>query len=98
MNKIIVTGGAGFIGSAIVNRLNELGHDDILIVDRLDETDKWKNLPPLRFSDYLDRRGLHAPQQLSVHAGPRTLGVEAGHTIHLRIVGRDVWRWICGHE
>lgn len=54
MNKIIVTGGAGFIGSAVVNRLNELGHDDILIVDRLDETDKWKNLVPLRFSDYLD--------------------------------------------
>src|SRR5215207_5323945 len=52
--KIIVTGGAGFIGSAIVNRLNELGHDDILVVDRLDETDKWKNLPPLRFTDYLD--------------------------------------------
>ena len=36
MNKIIVTGGAGFIGSAIVWRLNELGHDDILIVDRMD--------------------------------------------------------------
>ena len=47
--KIIVTGGAGFIGSAIVWRLNELGHDDILIVDRADETDKWKNLAPLRF-------------------------------------------------
>ncbi|MEO8572459.1 MAG: ADP-glyceromanno-heptose 6-epimerase [Pyrinomonadaceae bacterium] len=53
-SKIIVTGGAGFIGSAIVARLNELGRDDILIVDRLDETDKWKNLAPLRFSDYLD--------------------------------------------
>lgn len=53
-NRIIVTGGAGFIGSAVVNRLNELGHDDILVVDRLDGTDKWKNLPPLRFSDYLD--------------------------------------------
>ncbi|HUR97900.1 MAG TPA: ADP-glyceromanno-heptose 6-epimerase [Pyrinomonadaceae bacterium] len=53
-NRIIVTGGAGFIGSAIVNRLNELGHDDILVVDRLDETDKWKNLAPLRFFDYLD--------------------------------------------
>ncbi len=52
--KIIVTGGAGFIGSAIVWRLNELGHDDILIVDRLDETDKWKNLAPLRFTDYID--------------------------------------------
>ena len=53
-SRIIVTGGAGFIGSAIVWRLNELGHDDILIVDRLDETDKWKNLPPLRFADYID--------------------------------------------
>lgn len=52
--KIIVTGGAGFIGSANVWRLNELGYEDILIVDRLDETDKWKNLVSLRFSDYLD--------------------------------------------
>jgi len=52
--KIIITGGAGFIGSAIVWRLNELGHDDILIVDRMDETDKWKNLAPLRFADYID--------------------------------------------
>lgn len=52
--KIIVTGGAGFIGSAVVWRLNALGRDDILIVDRLDETDKWKNLAPLKFVDYLD--------------------------------------------
>ena len=53
-SKVIVTGGAGFIGSAIVWRLNQLGHEDILIVDRADETDKWKNLSPLRFSDYID--------------------------------------------
>lgn len=52
--RIIVTGGAGFIGSAVVWKLNELGYDNILIVDRLDETDKWKNLAPLRFSDYID--------------------------------------------
>ena len=68
--KIIVTGGAGFIGSAVVWRLNELGYDDILIVDRMSETadipvrgaggqecprsDKWKNLSPLRFADYIE--------------------------------------------
>ncbi|QYO66434.1 ADP-glyceromanno-heptose 6-epimerase [Leptolyngbya sp. 7M] len=52
--SIIVTGGAGFIGSAVVWRLNELGHDDILIVDRMDETDKWKNFVPLKFKDYID--------------------------------------------
>jgi ADP-L-glycero-D-manno-heptose 6-epimerase len=52
--RIIVTGGAGFIGSAVVWRLNKLGYDDILIVDSLDETDKWKNLAPLRFADYID--------------------------------------------
>jgi ADP-L-glycero-D-manno-heptose 6-epimerase len=52
--RIIVTGGAGFIGSAVVWRLNELGYDDILVADRLDETDKWKNLAPLRFRDYID--------------------------------------------
>ena len=53
-SRLIVTGGAGFIGSAVVWRLNQLGHDDILIVDRMDETDKWKNLAPLKFTDYID--------------------------------------------
>lgn len=52
--QIIVTGGAGFIGSAVIWRLNQLGEDNILIVDRLDETDKWKNLTPLKYADYLD--------------------------------------------
>ncbi|MGH9946219.1 MAG: ADP-glyceromanno-heptose 6-epimerase [Pyrinomonadaceae bacterium] len=52
--KIIVTGGAGFIGSAIVARLNELGHDDILIVDRHDETGKERNLESLKFCDFVD--------------------------------------------
>src|SRR5687767_12508066 len=52
--KIIVTGGAGFIGSAVVWRLNEMGYDDILIVDRMDRTDNGKILAPLRFADYIE--------------------------------------------
>jgi len=49
---IIVTGGAGFIGSAIVAGLNERGISDILIVDVLGNDEKWKNLRKLRFADY----------------------------------------------
>ncbi len=52
--KIIVTGGAGFIGSAIVWRLNELGSEDIVVVDRKDDAAKEKNLAPLKFVDFVD--------------------------------------------
>jgi ADP-L-glycero-D-manno-heptose 6-epimerase len=51
---VVVTGGAGFIGSAIIWALNQRGIDDILVVDRLDTSEKWKNLVPLRYRDYLD--------------------------------------------
>jgi ADP-L-glycero-D-manno-heptose 6-epimerase len=53
--KYIVTGGAGFIGSNIVKELNARGEDDILIVDSLGMSEKWKNLVGLRYEDYLDK-------------------------------------------
>jgi ADP-L-glycero-D-manno-heptose 6-epimerase len=52
---IVVTGGAGFIGSAIVWRLNQLGNDNILIVDELGIDEKWKNLTSLKFADYMNK-------------------------------------------
>jgi ADP-L-glycero-D-manno-heptose 6-epimerase len=52
---IVVTGGAGFIGSALVWALNHRGREDILVIDRLGQTDKWRNLAGLRFADYLDK-------------------------------------------
>ena len=73
--KIVVTGGAGFIGSALIWRLNEMGFDDILVVDRMDTTDKWKNLAPLRFADYvdaddfLDNLDLYADADAVLHMG-----------------------------
>lgn len=51
----IVTGGAGFIGSAMVWKLNQMGIDDILVVDNLSTSDKWTNLVGLRYQDYLHR-------------------------------------------
>ncbi|RII31114.1 MAG: ADP-glyceromanno-heptose 6-epimerase [Geobacter sp.] len=52
---IIVTGGAGLIGSAVVWQLNQQGRDDIVIADHLGHGDKWRNLAPLRFLDYIEK-------------------------------------------
>jgi ADP-L-glycero-D-manno-heptose 6-epimerase len=51
----IVTGGAGFLGSALLWRLNEAGWHDILVVDNLGHGEKWKNLVNRRFVDYLHK-------------------------------------------
>ena len=53
--RILITGGAGFIGSAVVHGLNQLGREDILVVDHLGTGEKWRNLVPLRFRDYLEK-------------------------------------------
>jgi ADP-L-glycero-D-manno-heptose 6-epimerase len=50
---ILVTGAAGFIGSVLVRELNLLGREDIIIVDRLRDTAKWKNLVGLKYQDYI---------------------------------------------
>ena len=51
--KILVTGGAGFIGSALIWSLNRAGLQNILVCDQLGEDDKWRNLAPLQFDDYI---------------------------------------------
>ncbi len=52
---IVVTGGAGFIGSNVVKRLNEKGYNNIIIVDRLGVGDKWKNINGLDFEDFFEK-------------------------------------------
>ena len=52
---IIITGGAGFIGSAFVWKLNQEGIENIIIVDQLGTDDKWKNLVNRRFVDYIHK-------------------------------------------
>jgi ADP-L-glycero-D-manno-heptose 6-epimerase len=53
---IVVTGGAGFIGSNLVRGLNRRGVDDVLVVDDLEHGDKHRNLNALRFTDLVDYR------------------------------------------
>lgn len=52
---IIVTGGAGFIGSNIVKALNARGRTDILVVDNLSSGVKFKNLADCEIADYMDK-------------------------------------------
>lgn len=53
---IIVTGGAGFIGSNIVKTLNERGINDIIVVDNLKNGVKFKNIADCEIADYLDKQ------------------------------------------
>ena len=52
---IIVTGGAGFIGSNIVKALNDRGETDILVVDNLKNGTKFKNIADCEIADYMDK-------------------------------------------
>lgn len=52
---LVVTGGAGFIGSNIVKQLNEQGRTDILVVDDLTDGTKFVNIADLTLADYMDK-------------------------------------------
>jgi ADP-L-glycero-D-manno-heptose 6-epimerase len=73
---LIVTGGAGFIGSNIVGGLNAAGRDDIIVVDDLTDGHKYSNLVDCRIADYWDKsmlferlRSPHVPPEAVLHQG-----------------------------
>ncbi len=101
---IIVTGGAGFIGSNTVLALNERGEENILAIDRLGTGEKWKNLRGLRFDDYLDKDDLIArvrqrqlpPPRAIIHLGAcsSTTERDADYLIHNNtIYTKELCEW-----
>lgn len=77
-SRILITGGAGFIGSALVWELNRRGCENIVVCDRLSTDEKWKNLVPLKFADYIDGNDLLQAVQHS----PAKIG-RFDHILHL---------------
>jgi len=79
---IIVTGGAGFIGSCIVKRLNDLGRKDIIMVDNLGTSEKWLNLRNLKYinfihkNDFFDELPNLKNVELIIHMGACTSTTE----------------------
>lgn len=53
---IIVTGGAGFIGSNLIHELNRIGETEIVCVDNMTGSSKFRNLQGAQFSDYMDKQ------------------------------------------
>ena len=73
---IVITGGAGMIGSMAAWQLNELGREDLVLVDSMTHPEQWQNLCHRRYANYLDKTELpawlaHAGDQVSaiVHMG-----------------------------
>ncbi len=52
---ILITGAAGFIGSAVACALNRQGRNDLVLCDRFCESEKWKNIPGLHYSRFVHR-------------------------------------------
>ena len=77
-HRTIVTGGAGLIGSALLRHLNLEALEDIVVVDRLGTSEKWRHLVPLRFADYLDAEEFYA----RIAADPGAFG-EIATVFHL---------------
>jgi ADP-L-glycero-D-manno-heptose 6-epimerase len=104
---IVITGGAGMIGSMIAWQLNQQGRDDLVIVDRQTHAEQWQNLCHRRYVEYLDKEEL-LPWLAS--------GVKVDAVIHMGAISatterdwnrllqdnirysQQLWTWCAKHE
>ncbi len=107
---IVVTGGAGFIGSNIVARLAADGRHDVVVCDRLGSASdaKWRNIAKHAVSDFwfpeeLFERLNRAPDDIAavVHMGAVSSTTEEDADLILRTnfsLSRDLWDWCAAHD
>lgn len=105
---IVITGGAGMIGSMIAWHLNEnLGRDDLVVVDRIEHPEQWQNLCHRRLTDYLDKDELMpwlaqtGGIDAVIHMGAISATTERDFNRLLEAnirYSQHLWRWCAEHE
>ena len=105
---IVVTGGAGFIGSNLVAALEEKGETDLVVCDRLRDGDKWRNIGKRGLSDivlpedlpaFLERRGSDVRAVFHMGAISSTTETDADLILRTNVhLSRDLWGWCADHQ
>ena len=100
---IVVTGGAGFIGSNLVAGLEEEGERELVVCDRLRDGDKWRNIakreladvvPPADLPAFLAGAGSRVRAVFHMGAISSTTETDADLILRTNVhLSRDLWRW-----
>jgi ADP-L-glycero-D-manno-heptose 6-epimerase len=100
---LVITGGAGFIGSVLAARLNEAGHSDLVIVDRLGSGEKWRNIakrdvfeivPIDGLLEWLDQFGTRVEAVFHLGANSSTTATDADEIVATNLnYSVALWRW-----
>jgi len=105
---MIITGAAGFIGSCMVQFLNEHGMDNLILVDDFGIEEKRKNWESKQFAEIVERYNLfdwlatHQPKiDIVIHLGARTDTTEFNYAIHEELnvqYSKDLWQYCTIHQ
>jgi ADP-L-glycero-D-manno-heptose 6-epimerase len=104
---IIVTGGAGFIGSNVVAALEARGAHEIVVCDRLESGDKWRNLakrelaaviPPGELLEFLGDSAREVETIVHMGAVSATTETDADLVVHTNFtLSQRLWAWCAAH-